>query len=94
MANNQYPNPAKPYLLKEIVTKMYDDCGYAQFIRDQIAKARAGDPAAKKTVDAQFQADPTELDALGIPKQDQSAYALCTDPKTRLLDFVDVKTAV
>ena len=36
----------------------------------------------------------TELDALGIPAQDQSAYAACTDPKTRLLAFVDVKTAV
>ena len=94
MANNQYPNPPKQYLLKEIVSKMYDDCGYAQFIRDQIAKARAGDPAAKKTVDAQFQADPTELDALGIPKTAQSDFAACTDPKTRLLDFVDVKTAV
>ena len=94
MANNHYPNPSKPYMLKAIVQKMYADCGYAQFIRDQIAKAQSGDPAAKQTVDAQFQADPTELDALGIPKQDQPAYALCTDPKTRLLAFVNVKTAV
>jgi hypothetical protein len=73
---------------------MYADCGYAQFMRDQIAKARAGDPGAIKTVDANFKPDPTELDNLGIPKADQGNYALCTDPKTRLLDFVDVKTAV
>ena len=94
MANNQYPNPPQPYSLKEIVQRMYADCGYARFIQDQISKARAGDPAAKQTVDANFQAQKTELDALGIPAQDQSAYAACTDPKTRLLAFVDVKTAV
>ena len=94
MANNQYPNPPQPYSLKEIVQRMYADCGYAQFIQDQIAKARAGDPAAKKTVDANFRPQDAELGALGIPTQDQPAFALCTDPNTRVLAFADVKTAV
>jgi hypothetical protein len=94
MANNQYPNPLKPYSLKETVQRMYADCGYAQFIRDQISKALAGDLAAKQTVDANFQPLTTELDALGIPTQNQAAFLRCTDPKTRLPGIADVKTAV
>jgi hypothetical protein len=94
MANNPYPNPTNgPQSLKVTVARMYADCGYAQFIREQIAKAVAGDAAAKQTVDANFKAMPVELDQLGIPKTEQPNYALCTDPKTRLLAVADVKTA-
>ena len=92
MANDVFPNPLKPYSLREIVGKMLDDQTgkYAAFIRDQVSKARKGDATAKKTVDAHFNPMPAELTALNVPQTDQPQYALCTDPKTRLLPADDV----
>jgi hypothetical protein len=90
MANNQYPNPPKPYTLTEIAQKIRADCDHAKFIYDQICTARAGGQqgaAAAAVVDANFKPDPTELDKLGIPQSLQSQYARCTDPKTRLILF-------
>ena len=90
MANNVYPAPPKPYSLREIVDKMLDDQTgkYAQFIHDQVSKAKAGDATAKKTVDAHFNPTAAELTALNVSQTDQPQYALCTDPKTRLLPAV------
>ena len=93
MANNVFPNPPKPYSLREIVGKMLDDQTgkYAAFIHDQVSKARAGDATAKKTVDAHFNPTAAELTALNVSSQtDQVQYALCTDPKTRLLPNDDL----
>ncbi len=92
MANNVYPAPLKPYSLREIVGKMLDDQtgGYAKFIHDQVSKARAGDATAKKTVDAHFNPTAAELTALNVSQTDQPQYALCTDPKTRLLPADDL----
>ena len=87
MANNTYPPPPTPYSLQQIVDKMVGDQtgGYAQFIYDQVSKARGGDPTAKKTVDQHFNPTAAELTALKVPSALQPNYALCTDPKTRLL---------
>ena len=92
MANNVYPAPPKPYSLREIVDKMLDDQTgkYAQFIHDQVSKAKAGDATAKKTVDAHFNPTAAELTALNVSQTDQPQYALCTDPKTRLLPAGDL----
>jgi len=92
MANNVYPAPPKPYSLREIVDKMLDDQTgkYAQFIHDQVSKAKAGDATAKKTVDAHFNPSAAELTALNVSQTDQLQYALCTDPKTRLLPADDL----
>jgi hypothetical protein len=92
MANNVFPNPPNPYSLREIVAKMLDDQTgkYAQFIHDQVSKARAGDATAKKTVDAHFNPTAAELTALNVSQTNQPQYALCTDPKTRLLPAGDV----
>jgi hypothetical protein len=84
---NQFTNPSEPYSLQQIVAKILSDGDYAQFIQDQIIRARGGDAEAKATVDANFQPQAAELDALGIPTADQSAYARCTDTKTGLLAF-------
>ena len=87
MADNVFPNPPNPYSLREIVGKMLDDQTgkYAAFIHDQVSKARGGDPTAKKTVDQHFNPTAAELTALKVPSALQPNYALCTDPKTRLL---------
>jgi len=87
MANNVFPNPPRPYSLREIVGKMLDDQTgkYAAFVHDQVSKARAGNLTAKKTVDAHFNPTAAELTALNVSQTDQPQYALCTDPKTRLL---------
>jgi hypothetical protein len=92
MANNVFPNPPKPYSMREIVAKMLDDQTgkYAKFIHDQVSKARAGDATAKKTVDAHFNPTPAELTALNVSQTNQPQYALCTDPKTRLLPAGDL----
>jgi hypothetical protein len=88
MPNNQYPDPPQPYSLQQITLKILSDCDYAQFIHDQVAQARNGDSEAIRTVDANFQPQTAELDALHIPAPDQPAYARCTDPKTHLIAFV------
>jgi hypothetical protein len=91
---NQFPNPPQPYSLQQITEKIVTDCDYAQFIHNQVSLARGGDANAKATVDANFQPQAAELDALGIPAQDQPDYARCTDPKTHLIDFAGfVQTA-
>lgn len=89
MANNQYPNPDKPYSLTDIAKKIRAEPDYAKFIYDQICQARTDGPnsAAAQTVNANFQPLSAELAQLGIPATMQPNYALCTDPKTRLLLF-------
>jgi hypothetical protein len=82
---NPFPNPPQPYSLEQIIAKILSDSDYAQFIQDQIIRARGGDAEAQATVDANFEPQTAELDALGIPTTDQSIYARCTDTKTALL---------
>lgn len=88
MPDNQFPDPPQPYSLQQITLRILSDCAYAQFIHDQIALARQGNSAAIATVDANFQPQTAELNALGIPASDHPAYARCTDPKTHLIAFV------
>lgn len=87
MPNNQFSDPPQPYSLQEITLRILSDCNYAQFIHQQVDLARQGNADAIRTVDANFQPQAAELDALRIPSGDQDAFARCTDPKTHLIAF-------
>jgi hypothetical protein len=87
MPINQFQDPPQPYSLQQITQKILTDCDYALFIHNKVLLARGGDANAKARVDANFEAQPAELDALGIPEQEQPLYARCTDPKTTLIAF-------
>jgi hypothetical protein len=87
MPNNQFQPPPQPYSLQEIALRILSDCDYAQFIHEQVLLARQGDADARSIVDANFQPQTSELNALHIPPENQGAFALCTCPKTNLIDF-------
>jgi hypothetical protein len=87
MPNDQFPAPAKPYSLKEIVKKITTDPGYANFIHDQVSAARSGNASAIAIVKAHFQPGMSELTAFGLSEDQATALLKCTDPRSHLLDF-------
>jgi hypothetical protein len=68
----KFPNPPKPYSLKQIVKKIMANRDYAKFIHGQLRKARKGDAAAAATLAAHFKPQPSELKALNVKPRDLS----------------------
>jgi hypothetical protein len=94
-ANNQptqFPAPTEPYSLKEMVKKLIDDEGYAQFIHGQMVKARAGDRDAAATLQSHFKPEDAELAALNLSEGDFGGLKPdCPGTThTMLLDFAAV----
>ena len=83
----KFSKPAKPHSLKRIVKKILADPDYARFIHRHVLKARRGDAAAVRTVNAHFKPETAELSALNLKRSD---FDLPPCPGTSgflLLDF-------
>ena len=87
MPDDQFPAPAKPYSMKDIVKKIIDEPDYAKFIHGKVRAARKGDSKAAAVVTAHFDPATSELQALEIPSGEGAAVTRCTDPRTHLIDF-------
>jgi hypothetical protein len=87
MAENDYPAPATPRGLKEMVALIKSDKGYADFIHEKVKEARNGDAAAKAVVKAHFFPQTEELTDLQLSTEQATALQRCTDPRTHLVDF-------
>ena len=87
MSHPKFPNPPKPYTLKQIVKKMTHSREYADFIHKKVKKARKGNAAAIAVVKAHFEPKKSELTGFALTTSQATALKKCTDPRTHLVDF-------
>lgn len=81
--HHSIPAPATPLSFKQVVAKILSDADYAKFIHGEVVKARKGDAAAMKNVNAHFKMLPEELKNLSLPPNFGSC-SNCTETNTTL----------
>jgi len=87
MAADDYPAPATPYTLKEMVKQIKKDSGYANFFHTLVKEARNGNHAAQDLVKKHFEPHTAELTDFQLNEGQAIALKRCTDPRTHLADF-------
>ncbi|MBA2585280.1 MAG: hypothetical protein H0U99_02205 [Chthoniobacterales bacterium] len=86
-SSSEFPKPAKPLSFKQVVDKILEEPDYAEFIHNEVLKARDGDTEAGKKVAAHFKPLPDELKRLKLPP-DFGDDDRCTNNTTHyLIDF-------
>jgi hypothetical protein len=84
----KFPPPAKRRSLKRMIQKLLAERDFAQFIHEEVVKARMGDRAAGARVAAHFKPLPTELASLSLNGSQYESVNMCTVPTTlMLIDF-------
>ena len=83
----QFPTPATPYSLEQIVKKILAEPQYGKFIHAEVLKMRKGNKRSEELVSAHFRPTPKELSDLNLERTSSVGFD-CSNPTTTLtIDF-------